>query len=84
MDALRQDIGMSVSAPSIQDIIPVISPHFALHECSMDALRKDVGMLVPTSSLEIVPVIDLVPEQIMTKVKTSIRKLTTSFEHKGP
>ena len=50
----------------------------------MDAWRKDVGMLVPTSSLEIVPIIDLVPEQVMTKVKTLVQKMITSFEHKGP
>ena len=58
----------------------VIPPHFALHECSMDVLRKDIGMSVPTSSLEIVPM----PKQVMTKVRTSVQKMITSFECKGP
>ena len=61
MDTLRQEIGMSVSAPSME-IIPVIPPHFALHECSMDTLQKHVGMLVFASSLEIVPIIDPVAD----------------------
>ena len=82
-DTLRQDIGMSVSAPSME-IIPVIPPHFALHECSMDVLRKDIGMSAPTFSLEIVLVINLLLEQVMTKVKTSVQKMITSFECKGP
>ena len=37
MDTLSQDIGMLVSAPSME-IIPVIPPPLALLECSMDAL----------------------------------------------
>ena len=78
-DALRQDIGMSVSAPSIEECqFPVISPHSTLLECSMNVLHKDLGMSVPTSSLEIVLLIDLVPKQVTTKVKPP-----TSFEHKG-
>ena len=50
----------------------------------MDTLRKDLRMSAPTSSLEIVPAIDPVLEQVMTKVKMSVQKVITSFEHKGP
>ena len=71
MDTLRQDIGMSVSAPSME-IIPIIPLPLALPECSMEALQKDVDMLVSTSSLEFVPVIDPMPKQAPTKVKTSV------------
>ena len=54
MDTLRKDIGMSVSSPSMVQIIPVIPLPFALPECSMDTLCKDVDMPVSASSLEIV------------------------------
>ena len=83
MDTLRQDIGMSVSAPHME-IIPMIPPPLALPECSMEALQKDVDMLVSTSSLEFVPVIDPMPKQAPTKVKTSVQKMITSFEHSDP
>ena len=71
MDTLRQDLGMSVSAPSLE-IIPVIPPPLVLPECSMDALQKDVVMPVVISSMEIVPVIDPILEQDPTKVKASV------------
>ena len=61
MDTLRQDLGMSVSAPSME-IIPPIPPPLVLPECSMDALQKDVVMPVSISSLEIVPIIDPVAD----------------------
>ena len=73
MDTLRQDIGMLVSAPSME-IIPLILPPFALPECSMVTLRKDVDMPVSASSLEIV----------LKKVKTLVQKMITSFEHNNP
>ena len=76
MDTLRQDLGMSVSAPSLE-IIPVIPPPLVLLECSMDALQKDVVMLVSVSSMEIVPLIDPMLEQDPTKVKTSVQKMIT-------
>ena len=50
----------------------------------MDALGKDVNMPVSTSSLEIVPVIDPMAEQVLMKVKTSVQKMITSFEHNNP
>ena len=83
MDTLRQDLGMSVSAPSLE-IIPAIPPPLVLPECSMDALQKDVVMPVAISSMEIVPVIDPILEQDPTKVKASVQKMITSFQHNDP
>ena len=71
MDTLRQDLGMSVSAPSLE-IIPFIPPPLVLPECSMDALQKDVVLPVSISSMEIVPIIDPMLEQEPTKVKASV------------
>ena len=50
----------------------------------MDALQKDVVMPVSISSMEIVPVIYPMLEQDPTKVKASVQKMITSFQHNDP